>query len=89
MLAALVLAVHLLIIAFNLFGMIAIPLSAWRGWRFVHAPVSLSEAHHGPENAHRFDCQPMCCARSRACIWSSTGTDRLTLRAVLQGDALA
>ena len=55
MLAALVLAVHLLIIAFNLFGMIAIPLG---GWRFVHAPVSLSEAHHGPENAHRFAYEP-------------------------------
>jgi hypothetical protein len=34
-LAALVLAVHLAIILFNLFGLIAIPLGVWRGWRFV------------------------------------------------------
>ena len=38
MLAALILAVHVLIIAFNLFGMVVIPLGAWRGWSFVHAP---------------------------------------------------
>ncbi|HEX2558449.1 DUF2784 domain-containing protein [Phenylobacterium sp.] len=33
--AQLVLAVHLLVIAFNLFGLIATPLGAWRGWSFV------------------------------------------------------
>jgi hypothetical protein len=37
--AELVLAVHLAIIAFNLFGLIAIPLGAARGWRFVRAPL--------------------------------------------------
>jgi hypothetical protein len=35
--AALVLAVHLGVIAFNVFGLIAIPLGAWRGWAFVRA----------------------------------------------------
>lgn len=39
MFAALVLAVHLSIIAFNLFGLVAVPLGALRGWRFVHAPL--------------------------------------------------
>jgi len=39
MLATLVLSVHLLVIAFNLFGMVAVPLGAWRGWQFVHAPA--------------------------------------------------
>jgi len=34
-LAVFVLAAHLAIIAFNLFGLIAIPLGAWRGWGFV------------------------------------------------------
>ena len=34
-LAALVLAGHLAVIAFNLFGLVAIPLGAWRGWTFV------------------------------------------------------
>ncbi|MGC8561435.1 MAG: DUF2784 domain-containing protein [Phycisphaerae bacterium] len=34
-LAQLILAFHLLIIAFNVFGLIAIPLGAWRGWRWV------------------------------------------------------
>ena len=34
-LAALVLAVHLAVIGFNLFGLVAVPLGAWRGWRFV------------------------------------------------------
>ncbi|MBA4013097.1 MAG: DUF2784 domain-containing protein [Phenylobacterium sp.] len=34
-LAALVLAAHLAVIAFNLFGLVAIPLGAWRGWSFV------------------------------------------------------
>lgn len=39
MLAAIILAVHVLIIAFNIAGLIAVPLGAWRGWRFVHAPL--------------------------------------------------
>jgi hypothetical protein len=30
-----ILALHVAIIAFNLFGLIAIPLGAWRCWRFV------------------------------------------------------
>jgi len=34
-LADTVLAFHLGIILFNLFGFVAIPLGAWRGWRFV------------------------------------------------------
>lgn len=34
-LGAWVLAVHLAVIAFNLFGLAAIPLGAWRGWAFV------------------------------------------------------
>jgi hypothetical protein len=34
-LGALVLAVHLAVIAFNLFGLVAIPLGASRGWAFV------------------------------------------------------
>lgn len=34
-LADAVLAVHLAIILFNLFGLIVIPLGGWRGWRFV------------------------------------------------------
>lgn len=34
-LAALVLVAHLAVIAFNLFGLVAIPLGAWRGWAFV------------------------------------------------------
>jgi len=38
MLAALALCLHLLIIAFNLFGLVVIPVGAWRGWSFVHAP---------------------------------------------------
>jgi hypothetical protein len=37
MLAALVLAIHALIIGFNLFGLVAVPLGAWRGWNWVHA----------------------------------------------------
>ena len=39
MLAATILAIHVSIIAFNLFGLVAVPLGAWRGWRWVHAPV--------------------------------------------------
>ncbi len=35
MTAASVLALHLAVIGFNLFGLVAIPLGAWRGWRFV------------------------------------------------------
>jgi hypothetical protein len=34
-LAGLVLAFHVGIVLFNLFGMVAVPLGAWRGWRFV------------------------------------------------------
>jgi hypothetical protein len=34
-LAALVLAAHVAVILFNLFGMVAVPLGAWRGWPFV------------------------------------------------------
>ncbi len=34
-LAGLVLCVHLAVILFNLFGLIAVPLGAWRGWPFV------------------------------------------------------
>jgi hypothetical protein len=30
-----VLATHLVVIGFNLFGLVAIPLGGWRGWRFV------------------------------------------------------
>lgn len=35
--AGLVLAAHVGVIAFNLFGLIVIPLGGWRGWRFVRA----------------------------------------------------
>jgi hypothetical protein len=34
-----ILAVHLAVIAFNVFGLFAIPLGAWRGWSFVRAPT--------------------------------------------------
>ena len=34
-LGAVVLALHLAIITFNLFGLVAIPLGAWRGWAWV------------------------------------------------------
>jgi hypothetical protein len=34
-LAQAVLAMHLVVIAFNLFGLVAIPLGAWLGWRWV------------------------------------------------------
>lgn len=37
-LAGTVLAAHLAIILFNLFGLIAVPLGAVCGWRFVHVP---------------------------------------------------
>lgn len=33
--AQLVLAVHLLVIGFNVFGLVAIPVGAWLGWEFV------------------------------------------------------
>ena len=39
MLAGLILYVHLLIICFNLFGLVVIPLGGWMGWAFVHAPA--------------------------------------------------
>jgi len=35
--AAAVFWVHIAIIAFNLFGLVAIPLGAWRAWPFVYA----------------------------------------------------
>lgn len=35
LLAEAVLATHLAVIAFNVFGLVAIPLGAWLGWRFV------------------------------------------------------
>jgi hypothetical protein len=34
-----VLAVHFAVIAFNLFGLVAIPVGAWRGWAWVRAPL--------------------------------------------------
>jgi hypothetical protein len=34
-LAEAVLALHVGVILFNLFGLVAIPLGGWRGWRFV------------------------------------------------------
>lgn len=30
-----VLAVHVAVIAFNIFGLVAVPLGKWRGWRWV------------------------------------------------------
>lgn len=36
-LAQAVLAAHVVVIAFNLFGLVAVPLGAWRGWDFVRA----------------------------------------------------
>ena len=39
MLAYLSLGLHLVIIGFNLLGLIAIPLGAWRRWRFVRRPL--------------------------------------------------
>jgi hypothetical protein len=35
MAALAVLALHLLVIAFNLFGLVVVPLGAWRHWGFV------------------------------------------------------
>ena len=37
-LGAAILAVHLAVIGFNVFGLVAIPLGAWRGWRWVRIP---------------------------------------------------
>jgi hypothetical protein len=37
--AHLVLVAHLAVIGFNLFGLIAIPLGAWRRWPLVRAPT--------------------------------------------------
>lgn len=37
LLAGVVLAAHLAVIAFNVFGLVAIPLGAWRRWSFVRA----------------------------------------------------
>ena len=34
-LALAVLAIHVAVIAFNVFGLIVVPLGAWRGWAFV------------------------------------------------------
>ena len=36
MLAALILSIHVLVIGFNLFGLVAVPIGAWRGWEWVH-----------------------------------------------------
>jgi hypothetical protein len=38
-LAEAILAVHFAIIAFNLFGLVAIPMGVWRGWSWVRAPL--------------------------------------------------
>lgn len=34
-LALVVLAIHVAVIAFNIFGLVVVPLGAWRGWTFV------------------------------------------------------
>ncbi|HLK25894.1 MAG TPA: DUF2784 domain-containing protein [Caulobacteraceae bacterium] len=39
MLAEAILAAHLAVIAFNVAGLVVIPLGAWRGWAFVRAPL--------------------------------------------------
>lgn len=33
--AGAILFLHVVVIAFNVFGLVAVPLGAWRGWRFV------------------------------------------------------
>lgn len=38
-LAAAILALHLMVIAFNVVGMAIIPIGAWREWGFVRAPA--------------------------------------------------
>ncbi len=37
-LAAVVLAVHIAIIAFNVLGLVLIPWGAWRGWQWIRRP---------------------------------------------------
>lgn len=37
-LASLILAVHVGVILFNVFGLVAIPVGAWRRWGFAHGP---------------------------------------------------
>ena len=39
MLPILILAIHVAIILFNIFGLVAIPIGGWRHWRFVRSPV--------------------------------------------------
>jgi hypothetical protein len=34
-----ILALHVAIIAFNIFGLVVIPLGAWRAWSWVRAPL--------------------------------------------------
>jgi hypothetical protein len=34
-----ILALHFAVIAFNIFGLVVIPLGAWRGWSWVRAPL--------------------------------------------------
>jgi hypothetical protein len=34
-----ILALHFVVIAFNLFGLVVIPLGAWRNWPWVRAPL--------------------------------------------------
>ena len=37
-LAQIILGLHLVVIAFNVFGLVLIPLGAWRGWAWVRLP---------------------------------------------------
>lgn len=39
LLASAILLLHIAIIAFNIFGLLAIPLGAWRGWAWVRYPA--------------------------------------------------
>lgn len=39
LLAAAVLMLHMLVIAFNVAGLAVVPLGAWRRWRWVRAPL--------------------------------------------------
>ena len=39
MFAALILAIHVAIILFNVIGLAVLPIGARRGWQFVHAPL--------------------------------------------------
>lgn len=34
-LASLILYIHVVVIGFNVFGLVVIPIGAWRGWKFV------------------------------------------------------